>query len=641
MPEAQGETHFLAQLKRAVDACGEVIFVTDTQGLITFVNPQFTLVYGYTSDEVVGKVTPRILKSGIHSQQHYQQCWHDLVNGRSVQVRMVNRVKGGRLVEIEGSANPILEDGAITGFVAVQRDVTIQHALQQRHRLAQFASDQAADGIFWVGHDSRIQYANEAATQMLGYSSDELCAMTAPDIAPSFTPERFSEHFRDHFPSGKARVETTMRRKDGTEFPAEIAISYREIEDQRTSCAIVRDLTERKRLEAELQQAQKMEVIGRLTGGIAHDFNNLLTAILGYSELALQQIQDNPGVAADVEEIRTAGERASRLTRQLLGFSRRYVLAPRVIDLNQVIRDLHPMAARVIGDDVQLDVVAGTPLYRVKLDPGQVEQVLMNLIVNARDAMPKGGRVTIATANIDLDAEFACRHGGVVPGPHVAISVADSGSGMPPDVLARAVEPFFTTKPQGKGTGLGLSTVFDIVKESGGCLVIESEIGAGTTVTSYFPKVDASLESAPQTLPPTRSANGIETVLLVDDDGAVRELAGRVLKAHGYTVLMARDGAEALTIEASQAGDIHLLLTDVMMPELSGPDLAQRLVRRRPAMKVLYISGFGHQMALASRLVGRQTAFLQKPFTPEMLALSARDLLDRQTEMVGQASLMR
>ena len=634
-------THLLAQLKLAVDACGEVILVTDRHGVITFVNPHFTNVYGYTSDEVVGKVTPRILKSGIHSQQHYKQFWHDLVNGRSVPVRLVNRTKDGRLVEIEGSANPILEDGRITGFVAVQRDVTTHHALQNRAHLAQFASDEAADGIFWVGHDSRIQYANEAATLMLGYSRDELCAMTIPDIAPAFTPERFAEHFRDHFPSGKARVETAVRRRDGTEFQVEVAINFREIEGQRTSCAVFRDLTERKRLEAELQQAQKMEVVGRLTGGIAHDFNNSLTAILGYSELALQQIQDNPGLSADIEEIRNAGERAGRLTRQLLGFSRRHVLEPRVLDLDQLVHDLHPMATRVIGDDVQLDVVAGAPLHPVKIDPGQVEQVLMNLIVNARDAMPKGGRVTISTSNIDLDAEFVHRNGGAAPGPHVALSVADTGSGMPPDVLARAVEPFFTTKSQGKGTGLGLSTVFSIVKESGGCFAIESEIGVGTTVTGYFPRADAPLESEAPRLRPSHSANGIETILLVEDDVTVRELAHRVLKGCGYTVVPARNGREALTVEANHAGDIQLLLTDVLMPELSGPDLAQRLVRRRPKMKLLYMSGFGHQIAVASKLLGRQTAFLQKPFTPEMLAVGVRDLLDRQADIVGQVSAVR
>jgi len=631
------QAYLLARLKRAVDACADIIFITDAHGLITFVNPQFMAVYGYAPDEVLGKTTPRILKSGIHSREYYEQYWGDILSGRCVPVRVVNRAKDGRLVEIEGSANPILENGAVTGFVAVQREVTSQRALQNRHRLAQFASDQAADGIFWVAQDGRIHYANDAAAQMLGYRTDEICALTVSEFAPLFTPERFAAHFRDHFPSGKTRVETTMRRKDGTEFPAEIAISYRELDDQRTSCAVVRDLTERKRLEAELQQAQKMEIVGRLTGGVAHDFNNLLTAILGYSELVLEQVRDDPDLTADIGEIRIAGERAGRLTRQLLGFSRKHVLSPRVLDLNQVVRDFCPMAARVIGDDIRIDAVAVTSLDQVKLDPGQVEQVLMNLLINARDAMPRGGRVTIATANVELDAEFAQLHPGATSGPHVALSVSDEGSGMPPDVLARAIEPFFTTKPQGKGTGLGLSTVFDIVRESGGCLVIDSALGKGTTVTSYFPRVDASVESEALRPQPDRLSTGVETILLVEDDAAVRQLARRVLKNHGYTVLPAPDGSQALELESDHAGDIHLLLTDVLMPGLSGPDLAQRLVRRRAGMKVLYISGFLHQMAVASRLVGRQSAFLQKPFTPQMLTLTVRDLLDREPELAGQA----
>jgi PAS domain S-box-containing protein len=639
--EDSQRTRHLAELERAVDACGEVIFITNTHGQITFVNPQFTRVYGYAPAEVVGRVTPRILKSSIHSQQHYHQLWHDLSNGRSVSLQMVNRAKDGRLVEIEGSANPIVEDGRITGFVAVQRDVTMQNAQQHRARLAQFASDQAADGIFWVGQDGRIDYANGAAAHMLGYSSEELCTMTVPEIAPSFTPALFAEHFHDHYPSGKTSIEMALRRRDGTEFSAEIAISYRQIEGQRTSCAIVRDLTERKRLEAELQQAQKMEVIGRLTGGIAHDFNNLLTAILGYSELVVQRIQDNPGLAADVDEIKKAGERASRLTRQLLGFSRRQVFQPRVSDINQIVRGLRSMVTRVIGDDVQLEVVPGASLHPVKVDPSQVEQVLMNLLVNARDAMPKGGRATIATANVDVDVDFAGRNPGILPGPHVAVSVTDTGSGMPPEVLGRAFEPFFTTKPQGKGTGLGLATVLDIVKQSGGCVDIRSELGVGTTVTSYFPRVDEPLEPEASVLRPARSADGHETILLVEDDAAIRELAHRVLQGCGYRVVPGRNGSDALTVEANHIGDIHLLLTDVMMPELSGPDLAQRLVRRRPAMKVLYTSGFGHQVAVVSKLVGRQTAFLQKPFTPEMLTASVRELLDRQAEPSGPAPAVR
>lgn len=277
----------------------------------------------------------------------------------------------------------------------------------------------------------------------------------------------------------------------------------------------------------------------------------------------------------------------------------------------------------------------------MRLDPSQVEQVLMNLLVNARDAMPKGGRVTVTTANMDLDADFVRRHRGAAPGPHVGISVADTGSGMPPDVLAQATEPFFTTKPQGKGTGLGLSTVFDIVKESGGCFVIDSEVGVGTTVTSYFPSVDTLVEPEAPRLHATRSVQGVETILLVEDDPAVRDLARRVLKTCGYTVMAARDGSHALAAEAGSAGKIHLLLTDVMMPELSGPDLAQRLVRRRPTMKVMYMSGFGHQIAVTSRLVGRQTAFLQKPFTPEVLALRVRELLDGQIHIGEPSSATR
>ncbi|HEX5474489.1 MAG TPA: PAS domain S-box protein [Vicinamibacterales bacterium] len=629
MRESAEPTPLLA-LKRAVDACGEVIFTADARGVITFVNPQFTAVYGYTSEEVVGRETPRILKSGIHSRQHYDHFWHDIQRGQSVRARMVNRAKDGRLVEIEGSVNPIVEDGAVTGYVAVHRDVTTERALQDRAHLAQFASDGAADGILWVAQDGRIHYANEAAAQMLGYLREELCAMTAPEIAPEFTLDRFVAHFADHFASGRARLETTLRRRDGSDVPVEIAISYWGIQGLPTSCAIVRDLTERRRLEAELQQAQKMEIVGRLTGGIAHDFNNLLTAIIGYSDLALQQVPADSRLAGDIAEIRNAGERAGRLTHQLLGFSRRRTSDPRVIELDQVVHDLRPMADRVIGDDVQLELAVDGPLHPVKLDPGQVEQVLLNLIVNARDAMPRGGCITIAIANAELDGEFVRAHPGASPGPHVALSVADTGVGMSPDVLSHALEPFFTTKPQGKGTGLGLATVCDIVRASGGCLGIQSTVGGGTTVTSFFPRTDAPIEAAAPAVPDLPTALATETILVVDDDAAVRELAHRVLAPYGYRVLLARDGAEALAVEARHDAPMDVLVTDVLMPGLSGPDLVQHLVRRRPAMRVLYMSGFGHQMAVASKLVGGQTGFLHKPFTPGMLALTLRALLDRQ-----------
>jgi nitrogen-specific signal transduction histidine kinase/CheY-like chemotaxis protein len=403
------------------------------------------------------------------------------------------------------------------------------------------------------------------------------------------------------------------------------------------SCTIARDLTDRRQLEDELRQAQKMEAVGQLAGGIAHDFNNLLTAILGYSEFVSDQVQDNPSLSEDVNEIKKAGERASRLTRQLLAFSRKQVLVPQIVDLNQITSEVAKIVGRVIGESIQLEIIAAPSLGHAKVDPGQIDQLLMNLAVNARDAMPKGGRLTIATANAEIDAEFAGRHPGASPGAYVALRVTDTGSGIPPEVLPHIFEPFFTTKPLGKGTGLGLSTVFGIVKQSGGHITIDSRPGAGTTVTSYFPRVNPP--AAPKESPARsdRAGEAAETILLVEDDLAVRELARRTLEARGYTVLAARDVADAISLERTHRKPIHLLLSDIVMPEMNGPDLAQRLVRRRPDMQVLYMSGFAHHLAVAPDATSPRTAFLQKPFTPEALALKVGALLARRGDLDGRA----
>ena len=493
-----------------------MIFLTDASGVITFVNPQFTVVYGYTVDDVVGKVTPRILKSGVQSQQYYEQVWHNLLNARVAQMEVVNRSKDGRLLTIEGTANPIVDEHGIIGFVAVQRDVT-----------------------------------------------------------------------------------------------------------------------ERRRLEDELRHSQKMETVGQLAGGIAHDFNNLLTAILGYSQFVMDQVADHPGLASDVEEIQKAGERACHLTRQLLIFSRKQPVAPQIIDLNQIVSDLGKMLRRMIGEHVHLEILPEVSLGHIRVDPGQIEQVLMNLAVNAQDAMPKGGHLTIATANVVVDAAVARRNTDAVHGSYVSLSVTDTGSGISPELLTRVFEPFFTTKPQGKGTGLGLSTVYGIVKQSGGYITVESQPGAGTTVTSYFPRVDAPVDAKASVA--HTDQKGIETILLVEDDAAVRELTHRMLQKRGYTVLEAGDVADAIRIEANHSGPIHLLLSDIVMPDLNGPDLAQRLVLRRPAMKVLYISGFERYGAIVLDFASQHAAFLQKPFTPDALALSVRELLDRRADVAPLA----
>ena len=630
MPERASGESLLAHLWRAVGASEEVVFLTDTSGVITFVNPQFTAVYGYTSDEVVGKVTPRLLKSGVQSLQYYEQVWHSLLNGQVVHMELVNRTKDGRLLTIEGSANPIIDDhGILMGFVAVQRDVTARRAFEEQHRLARFASDHAADAIFWVGQDGLIRYANEAATTMLGYAAAELCAMSVSDISPDFPPDQFAEHFGQNFPVGKITFESSLRKKDGTLLAAEVTVSYQTVDGQSTSCAIVRDLTDRRRLEDELRQAQKLETIGQLAGGIAHDFSNVLTVILGYSEFVIDQVRDTPGLRRDVEEIQKAGERALSLTRQLLIFSRKQAVAPQIIDLNQVVSDFSKMVRRMLGEHIRLDIRPEAQLGHIKVDPGQIEQVVMNLAVNARDAMPKGGPLTIATANVVVDAAGIRGDREALPGAYVTLSVTDTGSGIPPDVLPHVFEPFFTTKPHGKGTGLGLATVHSIVKQSGGYITIDSRLGAETTVTTYFPWVDAPVDSKASVARADQAADGIETILLVEDDVAVRALCRRTLQQRGYTVLEARDVADAIGIEANHLGPIDLLLSDIVMPDLNGPDLAQRLVRRRPTMQVLYISGYTHYRAIVVDSASPHTAFLQKPFMPDVLTLSVRELLDR------------
>jgi hypothetical protein len=391
------------------------------------------------------------------------------------------------------------------------------------------------------------------------------------------------------------------------------------------------DVSSRKQLEEQFRQAQKMEAVGQLAGGIAHDFNNLLVAIIGYSELLLERVADQADIAADIQEIKNAGERASRLTSQLLAFSRKQAVVPRIVDLNQVIRDMDRMLSRLIAADVTLEITAAPSLARTKVDPSQVEQVLVNLVVNARDAMPRGGRLRVGTANVVLDAAFARHHVGAVPGRYVALTVTDGGSGMKPEVLVRVFEPFFTTKPIGKGTGLGLSTVYGIVKQNGGYVTVDSTPGVGTTFTTYWPQVDAPVTGLRTHGSSAGALKGSETILLVEDEEGVRELARRILERYGYRVLPARDAAEAMAIEEHHDGTIHVLLTDLVMPGLNGASLAQRLVLRRPAMPVIYMSGYAHNAAVSFGSVGERTCFLQKPFPMERLAATVRECLDRQT----------
>jgi two-component system, cell cycle sensor histidine kinase and response regulator CckA len=400
-------------------------------------------------------------------------------------------------------------------------------------------------------------------------------------------------------------------------------------EGRRVMLVIGNDVTEARRLEERVRQAQKMDAIGNLAGGVAHDFNNLLSIILSYCDLAVADLAHDDPIRTDLAEIKGAGRRAADLTRQLLTFSRQQVIRPTIEDLNDVLAKLEKMLRRLIGEDVELTVLPAPGLARVEIDAGQIEQVIMNLVVNARDAMPHGGRLTIGTADVLLSESDAASQIGVSPGPYVMMAIGDTGTGMDKTTQARMFEPFFTTKETGKGTGLGLATVFGIVRQSGGTIWVDSEPGKGTKMKVYFPAVARGrVVRASSSSPAPISLRGFETILLVEDEEPVRVLARTILRKYGYNVLEAQGGGDAVLLAEEAGAPIHLLLTDVVMPRLSGPRLAERLVAVRPDMRVLYMSGYMDDAVLRHGIVDATVAFIQKPITPETLARKVREVLD-------------
>jgi PAS domain S-box-containing protein len=498
-------------------------------------------------------------------------------------------------------------------------------AEEERARLA-MAVEQAGESIVITDTDGAIRYVNPAFERITGYRREEVLGKNPRVLKSGRHTEAFYRELWDVLTRGETwRGYFANRRKDGTIFEEEAVISP--VRDASGGVvnyvAVKRDVTDERRKEEQVRRSQRMEAVAKLAGGIAHDFNNLLTAVIGYADLLILQLPEDGHHRRHAEEIQRAGTRAANLTRQLLAFSRQQVLQPRELGLNEVLSGMETTLRRILGDRIELSILRGDRLGKVKADPAQVEQVLVNLAMRARDAMPAGGKLVVETANADLDDAYARRHLFVRPGPYVMVALSDTGEGLDAEAQAQLFEPFASAS--GSEKGLGLSSVYGIVRQSEGYIWVYSEPGGGTTFKIYLPRMDGAAAVRPV---PAERLRGSETVLVVEDEAVVLDIVREVLSGHGYTVLTAANGEEGLRVLSSHPGPIHLLLTDVVMPMMAGPDLSDRAAALRPETKTLFISGYTEHTVIRHGVPGRGAGFLQKPFTPEAVARKVREVLD-------------
>ncbi len=540
------------------------------------------------------------------------------------------RRKDGAIIDVEVTSHELAFDGRACRLVLAQDITERRRAEAERARLT-LAVEQAAESIMITDLAGTILYVNPAFERISGYDRAEVVGQNPRIVKSGKHDEAFYRSLWGALVQGEVwRGHICNRRKNGTLYETEATISP--VRDGTGSLvsfvAVQRDETHERHLEEQLRQSQKMEAVGRLAGGVAHDFNNLLNVITGYSLLLLNALGQDDPIRAKVDQILKASERAADLVQQLLAFSRRQVLQPKVLDLNLVVTTMDSMLRRLIGENIDLLVLREEALWAVKADPGQVEQVVMNLVVNARDSMPQGGRLTIETRNVELDESYARGHMGARPGAYVVLAVSDTGSGMDTETQAHLFEPFFTTKDKGRGTGLGLSMVYGIVKQSDGHVWVYSEVGRGSTIKIYLPRVEGTATPPVEVAPAAVAVRGSETVLLVEDERLVREMLVEILRGSGYTVMAAGDGEEALALSQQCEGAIHLLVTDVVMPGMSGRALAERLTILRPETRVLYISGYAEDAIVRHGILDPGLSFLSKPVTPDALLRKMRELLD-------------
>ncbi len=608
------------------------MLVFDSASLeILEVNEAAVLHYGYSRSEFLSMTILDMLPA--EDIPAVRQSVSSRAGGRYDAERWKHRKKDGTLIEVEITSHE-LSFYRQQAVLAQARDITerLQHEERLRQSEERFSKAFRSSPLpitISTRADGRYVDANEAFLRMMGRPWEEIVGHTVNELNVWAVPEdrkRMVEGLdRD---SRVAALETVFKSRTNGERSVQVSAELIQLNGIPCVLAITNDVTEAKRLEGQFRQAQKMEAVGRLAGGMAHDFNNMLGVIIGYCDL-LKGRPSLEGAVRDASQIKKAAQRAATLTRQLLAFSRRQLLLPRVLNLNDVVKDISQMLLRVIAEDISLVFVPTPSLGSVRADLGQIEQVLMNLAVNARDAMPQGGRIVIETANVELDETYSNTHREVIPGPYVLLSVSDTGSGIDSKTISRIFEPFFTTKPPGEGTGLGLSMVYGVIRQSGGYIWVYSEPGRGTTFKIYLPRIEEASEALPRTNPEIIFAKGSETVLLVEDEQDLREVTVELLETEGYRVLAAKDGPSAIAISQGHRGMIHVLLTDIVLPNTSGTVLAGRIKEFRPELKVLYMSGYTGNLVAHHGVLMSGSAFIQKPFTKHSLLSELRTVLNQ------------
>jgi PAS domain S-box-containing protein len=622
----RSEEYFRSLIENALD----IITVVDIDGIVRYGSPSFERVLGYPQ----GALTGENLFKLVHPED--RDLVHEILEvgaqnpgaTQSIEFRILHRKGAWRVLEAIGKR--FEQESTVAGYVLNSRDITerkrSEEAVRQANETLRAVIETSPLAIYTLDLDGVVRTWNSSAQQMFGYTQEEAVGATLPVILPEEVAS-FRNRLEELAAGGSQHGDEERRRcKNGDSIDVSFwTAPLRDAAGAVTGVVeVVADNTERKRLEEQFRQAQKMEAVGRLAGGVAHDFNNLLTVITGYCQMLLDRFPVGDPTRDDMLQVLKAADRATSLTRQLLAFSRKQIVQPKVVELGALVLDMQQMLKRLLGVNIELLIHIDPDLGRVRVDPGQIEQVIVNLVVNSRDAVTHpGGRVSIVLRNVDLDAENGSREAG----SYVVVEVTDNGTGMDEETRSHLFEPFFTTKEKGRGTGLGLSTSYGIVKQNHGEIEVRSDIGEGSSFSIYLPRIDEHLTSEELKSPAPAPAKGAETILLAEDEDGVRHVVTQMLREQGYTVLPANGGAEALRIAQSHSGPLELLVSDVMMPRMSGPELAERLRGLRPEMRVLFVSGYTDGEIVRGGELEPGTDFLQKPFTREQLAMKVREVL--------------